>query len=71
MAFQLESYQDWRRCITVDCGIPLTEDYCRDRLRIMTDLDDRTTQRFVETWGDDHRRRVVEWFECSLDELAG
>jgi len=71
VALQLETYDDWRRCITVDCGIPLTVEYCRERLRIMADSYDRTTQRFVQTWGDEHRRRVIGWFEQALAELDG
>lgn len=70
MALQLETYEDWRRCITVDCGIPLTLEYCRERLQVMSDPDDRTTRRFVETWGDEHRRRVVEWFERAQSDLG-
>ena len=71
VAVRLDSYEDWRHCITVDCGIPLTTEFCRQRLRIMSDPDDPTTVRFIQTWGEDHRRRVVEWFGRALAELGG
>ena len=63
MVQQLDTYEDWRRCITVDCGLKLTRDFIRARLSALRDPSLWETQRFVKIWGEPHRRRVVAWFE--------
>lgn len=63
------TYDQWRRCITVDCGITLTPDYIEQRLRTLADTDDYATRRFIELYGDDHHRAVVGWFEQAAREL--
>ncbi len=66
----LKSYEDWKHCITVLCGIPLTEPYIEQRLAELRDPSNGTTQKFVTMWGEDHRLRVVGWFEQAQQEMA-
>lgn len=66
----LNSYEDWRRCITVLCGIPLTSSYIQQRLAALRDPADSTTKRFVAIWGEHHRLRVIHWFEQAQRDVG-
>ncbi|MEO1249780.1 MAG: hypothetical protein AAFW76_08065 [Pseudomonadota bacterium] len=66
----LKSFEDWKHCITVLCGIPLTEPYIEQRLAELCDPANSTTQKFVAMWGEDHRLRVVGWFERAQHEMG-
>lgn len=65
----LKTFDDWKHCITVDCGIPLTLDFVEERLVALADPTDFHTQKFVAFWGDAHLARVVSWFEQAKREL--
>lgn len=67
---KLETYQDWRHCIEVQCGIPLTADYVAERIRMLSDTTCAQTTKFVTTWGEPHRQRVLEWFRKAASELG-
>lgn len=64
----LRTYEDWKHCITVLCGIPLTRSFIEQRLAALRDPQDHGTRTFIDTWGTPHHRKVVEWFEQSLRE---
>lgn len=66
----LKTYDDWKHCITVLCGIPLTPAYVEQRLTAFRDPADYSTQKFVATWGEDHLARVIGWFEQAERELG-
>jgi len=65
----LETYDDWKHCITVDCGIPLTLAYVEQRLAALRNPAEYGTQRFIATWGEVHLARVIGWFEQAEREL--
>jgi hypothetical protein len=67
----LKSYEDWKHCITVLCGIPLTRPYIEERLAALRDPADLSTQKFVATWGEQHRLCVIGWFEQAQQEVDG
>ena len=62
---RLSTYEDWKRCITVECGIPLTLLFIEQRLAALWDPRDLHTQKFVAEWKEDHLNRVTEWFELA------
>jgi len=66
-----EDYEQWRHCIAVKCGIPLTADYVEQRLAVLTDEQAKETTRFRTLYGDAHWRAVIGWFEQAEQELAG
>ncbi len=66
----LKTYDEWKHCITVLCGIPLTQAYVEQRLAALRDPTDYGTQRFAVTWGPAHLARVIDWFERAERELA-
>ena len=70
MSFFPNTYDAWKHCITVNCGIPLTPDYVQERLDALADDNDHSTQRFIERWGAAHHQRTVHWFEMAAKELV-
>lgn len=71
MSFVPTSYEDWKHCITVKCGIPLTPAYVAERLAALNNQTDYQTERFIDRWGTAHHARTVAWFEQAAKELAG
>ena len=71
MTLTLKSYEDWKHCITQLCGIPLTGPYIKERLAALRDPADTATQKFVAMWGEEHRLRVIGWFEHAQQEIGG
>ena len=65
----LETYDDWKHCITVLCRIPLTLAYVEQRLAALRDPADYGTQKFIATWGEAHLAHVIGWFEQAEREL--
>ena len=66
---KLTSYDEWKNCITVLCGIPLTPAYVDQRIAALKNPGDHHTQKFRETWGDAHLAEVIGWFETAKAEL--
>jgi hypothetical protein len=64
-----ETYEQWRQCITIECGIPLTTLFVTQRLAIWRDLRSEETQRFRRLYGDVHWRAITHWFEQAAREL--
>lgn len=69
MSQSLTTYNDWKHCITVSCGISLTLTYVEQRLTALRDPADYGTQKFKATWGEAHLERVMGWFEQAGREL--
>ena len=65
----LETYDDWKHCITVLCRIPLTLAYVEQRLAVLRDPADNGTQKFTAAWGEAHLAHVIGWFEQAEREL--
>ena len=65
-----ENYEQWRHCITVECGIPLTAEFVARRLAVWRDSDAEETKRFVKCYGDAYLGAVVGWFEQAEREVA-
>lgn len=60
-----ETYAQWRRCITVDCGLSLTPEFIAQRLAAMADAQSDDTLRFRRLYGDAHWQRVQRWFSLA------
>ncbi|MEM1388950.1 MAG: hypothetical protein AAF748_11145 [Pseudomonadota bacterium] len=65
-----ESYDDWKHCITVKCGIPLTTDYVQERIAALSNQNDFHTQKFIKRWGSSHHARTLTWFQRAAEELS-
>ncbi len=67
----LRTYDDWKHCITEICKVPLTQDFVAARLKELRNPQDFNTKKFVGSWGEEHRKQVVAWFEQAETELSG
>ncbi|MEM7098626.1 MAG: hypothetical protein AAF541_10250 [Pseudomonadota bacterium] len=65
-----QSYEEWRHCITVECGIPLTAEFVAERLSIWRNEDLEETQRFRSLYGDVHWQATIGWFEQAANEVG-
>lgn len=65
-----QNYEEWRHCITVECGIPLTAGFITERLAIWRDENSEESRRFSKLYGDQYRLAVIGWFEQAEQELA-
>lgn len=70
MAVIPATYEEWRHCITVLCGMTLTPEYIQQRLRALRNPSDRMTARFREVYGDEHLNHVIGWFEQAAAEQS-
>lgn len=64
------SYDEWKHCITVICGIPLTKAYVRQRIEALKDQHEHMTSKFIQLYGEPHRQQTIAWFERALSELT-
>ena len=69
MAELPRTYDEWKYCITVKCGIALTQDYINERLRALSTMNDHATAKFVQMWGAEHHQKTVSWFEQASSEF--
>lgn len=65
-----KDFQEWRYCIEVLCGTPLTQKYVEQRRAELASLDSKLDRRFVELYGKDHLVRVRGWFEKVWEEKS-
>lgn len=65
-----KTYAEWKHCIEVDCGIPLTTSFCERRIQALDDEQDRHTQAFRDKYGEEHLAQVISWFRTALDSDA-
>lgn len=57
------NYEQWKHCITVDCGIELTPEFINARLDALNNKKDHHTKKFTQLYGEEHLRSVIGWFE--------
>ena len=65
----LNTYQDWRECIEVHCGIPLTPGFIGERLAELRDLGNPKTREFQRLYGEQHLERTIGWFEQAAKDV--
>jgi hypothetical protein len=65
----LHSYEEWRHCIEVKCGIPLTQTFVLKRIEELNDLDNKDTQEFIKLYGKPYKNQIVEWFTQSVTTI--
>lgn len=56
---KLDTYIDWKHCITVLCGITLTKNYIEERISALNDPHNYHTQQFIKTWGTTHLQKTL------------
>lgn len=63
-------YTEWRKAITVRCGLELTATCCQERLQALMDPTAPGTGNFVATYGEDYLRQVIGWFRRAGEEAV-
>jgi|TARA_B110000483_G_scaffold50192_1_gene62470 hypothetical protein len=58
-----ENFENWKKCLEVNCKISLTKDFAASRLQIYTDDTNRETKKFVELYGSNHLHNVIKWYK--------
>ena len=58
-----QTYEDWKHCIVVDCGLELTPEYISARISALQDSSDYYTQQFVKQYGEEYLQAVLGWFK--------
>ena len=67
---KLTSYAEWRECIEIHCGIPLTPEFIRERLAELGDGEHPRTRDFERLYGAQHLQRTVQWFQQAAEETS-
>jgi hypothetical protein len=57
------TFDQWRHCIHVDCGIELTKDYIASRIASLNNEKEHYTQQFIKLYGRSHWQQTLAWFE--------
>jgi hypothetical protein len=65
-----QTYDEWRHCIEVECGIPLTAEFLAVRIAILSAAEAEETRHFRKLYGDEHWQRVLSWFRRAAEECA-
>lgn len=65
----LNNYNEWKNCITVSCGIPLTKEYVNTRLKELSDSSNPKTIEFNKIYGEDYTQMIISHFQRAQIEL--
>jgi hypothetical protein len=62
-----QSYEEWRHCIIVECGLELTPYFIEQRISALQSNNEHYTQQFSRKYGVEHHQRVLRWFIQARD----
>ena len=65
-----QNFNEWKYCITVECGITLSSSFIAQRLLVWRDESNEETRRFRQRFGDKYWRSVIGWFTQAETEFA-
>ena len=65
-----QNFEEWKYCITVECGIPLSASFITQRLSVCRNESHEETRRFRQRFGDNYWRSVIGWFAEAEQQLA-
>ena len=63
------TYEEWKHCITVECGLALTPQYVEKRIAALTSNNDEHTKQFVKKYGPEYTQQVIAWFKEAQSRL--
>lgn len=64
-----ETYDEWRHCILVECGLKLTKPFIEKRIAALRNKREHHTQQFVKRYGQSHHQQVLNWFAMAAEEI--
>lgn len=65
-----KTYEEWRHCITIVCGIPLTAAFVKDRLEALEKESSHEMKKFRARYGEGHLQQVKDWFARAREEIG-
>ena len=65
-----QNFDEWKYCITVECGIELSASFIAQRLLVWRDENHEETRRFRQRFGDNYWHSVIGWFTQAEEEFA-
>ena len=63
------NYEEWKHCITVECGIPLSIEFVEERITALQDIRDFKTKQFLDLYGERYLNQVLVWFSQAKTAL--
>ena len=63
-------FSEWRKAITLRCGLTLSREYCTERIDALRDDTVPTTRNFIKDYGENYRALVISWFEQAHNEAS-
>lgn len=58
-----QNFQEWKKCITIDCKIELTKEFAMKRLNVYLDRNNPETQKFAKLYGQQHLNNIISWYK--------
>ena len=65
-----QNFNEWKYCITVECGITLSASFISQRLLVWRDESHEETRRFRQRFGDNYWHSVIGWFTQAEEKFA-
>lgn len=62
------NYNEWRNCIENDCKIRLSKTFIDKRLKIYSNLDNPETKKFVQLYGINHLKNILNWLKQASEK---
>ena len=62
-------YESWKRCITQKCKTPLTREFVKERIKVLSQEDSKDRKAFIEKYGLHWTDRVLGYFQQALEEM--
>lgn len=69
MAIVPHSFEEWKYCIEIKCGIALTDAYVESRISALQDFNSKEVKDFVRLYGAAHLEKILSFFRRSQSEL--
>lgn len=61
-----KTYEEWKKCILIDCKINLTSEFVKERITTLENIDNQETKRFINLYGGNHYQNILSWFSNFL-----
>ena len=62
-------YETWKKCITEKCKTPLTKEFVKGRIAVLSQADSKDRKAFIEKYGVHWTDRVLGYFNQALEEM--
>ena len=63
------TYEQWKHCITIECGIPLNKAFIETRITSLTNRESEAARQFIRLYGESHYQNVLVWMKQAQRSL--